>query len=150
GAGLRLVGAEWPVLGSGRTVLLEAAGAFVVALAARRPWFRYHRLFAVLLRFERRRTGLADMGAPGRAFSGPRACGCAGMWPGAFVRASGRAGAGRPWGQADRPCGIYDLLSLRPPGRCRTGQVIPSVGGVPELPALPIERTRDDRGREPE
>ena len=29
------------------------------------------------------------------------------------------------------------------------GRVIPSVGGVPELPALPIEGTRDDRGREP-
>jgi hypothetical protein len=33
------------------TVLLEAAGAFVVALAARRSWFCYRQLFAVLLRF---------------------------------------------------------------------------------------------------
>jgi len=36
---------------------LEAVGAFVVALAARRFWFCYHRLFAVLLRCGRRRTG---------------------------------------------------------------------------------------------
>ena len=46
--------------------LLEAAGAFVVALAARRFWFCCHRLFAVLLRFGRRRTGLADVAALGR------------------------------------------------------------------------------------
>ena len=48
-------------MGSRGTVLLEAAGAFVVALAARRAWFCYHQLFAVLLRFGRRRTGLADL-----------------------------------------------------------------------------------------
>ena len=46
--------------------LLEAAGAFAVALAARRSWFCYHQLFAVLLRFERRRTGLAEKAALGR------------------------------------------------------------------------------------
>ena len=51
---------------------------------------------------------------------------------------------------AGRPCGIGGLAGLWPRGRCRAGRVIPSVGGVPELPALPIERTRDDRGREPE
>jgi hypothetical protein len=38
------------------TVLLEAAGAFV-ALAARRSWFCYHQLSAVLLRFGRRLPG---------------------------------------------------------------------------------------------
>ena len=62
--------------------------------------------------------------------------------------------SGRAWWAverwADRPCGICGLLGLWPLGRCRTGRVIPSVGGVPELPALPIEGTRDDRGREPE
>jgi ATP/maltotriose-dependent transcriptional regulator MalT len=56
-------------LGSRGTVLLEAADAFVVALAARRSWFCCHQLFAVLLRFERRRTGLAEWGAVHRAFS---------------------------------------------------------------------------------
>ena len=35
---------------------LEAAGAFVVALAARRCWFCYQQLFAVRLRFGRRRN----------------------------------------------------------------------------------------------
>jgi LuxR family maltose regulon positive regulatory protein len=35
---------------------LEAANAFVVALNGRRSWFRYHRLFADLLRLELRRT----------------------------------------------------------------------------------------------
>jgi hypothetical protein len=64
------------VLGSRGTVLLEAAGAFVVALAARRSWFCYHQLFAVLLRFERRRNGLAELAALGRAFSWTRACRC--------------------------------------------------------------------------
>ena len=54
----------------------EAAGAFVVALAARRPWFCYRRLFAVLLEFGRRHTGLAEKAALGRAFSWARACGC--------------------------------------------------------------------------
>jgi LuxR family maltose regulon positive regulatory protein len=35
---------------------LEQANAFVVALDARRSWFRYHQLFAELLQFELRRT----------------------------------------------------------------------------------------------
>ena len=61
--------------GSRGTVLLRAAGAFVVALAARRSWFCYHQLFAMLLRFERRRTGLADMAALHWAFSWTRASG---------------------------------------------------------------------------
>jgi hypothetical protein len=34
-----------------------------VALAARRSWFCYHQRFAVLLRFDRRRTALADLAA---------------------------------------------------------------------------------------
>ncbi len=39
--------------GGGRILQeLERAGAFVVALDAQRSWFRYHRLFADLLRFE--------------------------------------------------------------------------------------------------
>jgi hypothetical protein len=67
---------EWPVLGSRGTVLREAAGALVVALAARWCWFCYHQLFAVLLELERRRTRLAEMTALGRAFSWTRGCGC--------------------------------------------------------------------------
>ena len=56
-------------MGSRGTVLLEAAGAFAVALAARRPWFCYHQLFAALLRSGRRRTERAEVAALGRAFS---------------------------------------------------------------------------------
>ena len=56
-----------PGFGESWNCLLEAAGAFVLALAARRSWFCCQ-LFAVLLRFGRRRTGLADMAALGRAF----------------------------------------------------------------------------------
>jgi len=68
--------AEWPVLGRRGSVLLEAAGAFVVALAARRSWFCYYQLVAVLRRFGRRRTGLAEVAALHWAFCWPRTCGC--------------------------------------------------------------------------
>jgi len=40
---------------------LERAGAFVVALDARRSWFRYHRLFADLLELELRHTEPAEL-----------------------------------------------------------------------------------------
>jgi LuxR family transcriptional regulator, maltose regulon positive regulatory protein len=40
---------------------LEQAGAFVVALDARRSWFRYHRLFADLLKSELRHTEPAEL-----------------------------------------------------------------------------------------
>jgi ATP/maltotriose-dependent transcriptional regulator MalT len=63
-------------LGSDGTVLLEAAGAFVAAVAARRSWFCYHQVFAVPVLLGRRRTGLAEKAALGRAFSWVRACGC--------------------------------------------------------------------------
>ena len=62
--------------GESRNCRLEAAGAFVVTLAARRSWFCCHQLVAVLLQFERRRTGRAEMAAPGRALCWTRGCGC--------------------------------------------------------------------------
>lgn len=40
---------------------LEAAGAFVTALGADRTWFRYHHLFADLLRLELRRSAPAEV-----------------------------------------------------------------------------------------
>src|SRR5439155_175488 len=49
---------------------LEAANAFVVALDARRSWFRYHHLFAELLQLELRRAEPEQVPAlhqPGRA-----------------------------------------------------------------------------------
>ncbi len=42
---------------------LEQAGAFVIAVDARRSWFRYHTLFADLLRLELRRTEPAELSA---------------------------------------------------------------------------------------
>ena len=42
---------------------LEEAGAFVVALDARRSWFRYHQLFADLLQRELRRTSPGELAA---------------------------------------------------------------------------------------
>jgi LuxR family transcriptional regulator, maltose regulon positive regulatory protein len=42
---------------------LEEAGGFVVALDSRRSWFRYHQLFADLLRLELRRTEPAELAA---------------------------------------------------------------------------------------
>lgn len=42
---------------------LEAAGAFVDAVDAHRSWFRYHTLFADLLRLELRRTAPAELPA---------------------------------------------------------------------------------------
>ena len=74
GAGLRNLGSRRMVsFGESWNCRREAAGAFVVALAARRSWVCYHRLFAVLLRFGRRRTGLADVAALGRGvFLGAR------------------------------------------------------------------------------
>ena len=50
--------------GGGRILQeLEQAGAFVVALDARRSWFRYHRLFADLLESELRDTEPAELAA---------------------------------------------------------------------------------------
>ena len=42
---------------------LEQAGAFVVSLDARRSWFRYHQMFADLLRLELRRTAPGELPA---------------------------------------------------------------------------------------
>ena len=79
--------------GSERMLLdLEESNAFVVSLDAERTWFRYHHLFADLLRLELRRTlpeevpGAAPAGRPvaQRAGSGGRchpAYEAAGDWP---------------------------------------------------------------------
>jgi LuxR family transcriptional regulator, maltose regulon positive regulatory protein len=49
---------------------LEAANAFVVALDARRSWFRYHHLFADLLQLELRRAEPEEVTALHRVASG--------------------------------------------------------------------------------
>ena len=67
GAGLRNLGSRrMASLGESWNCLLEAAGTFVVVLAARRSWFCCHRLFAVLPRFARRRPGGLKKAALGR------------------------------------------------------------------------------------
>lgn len=49
---------------------LEAANAFVVSLDAARTWFRYHQMFAGLLRLELRRTTPGEVTALHRAAAG--------------------------------------------------------------------------------
>ncbi|WP_432990665.1 LuxR C-terminal-related transcriptional regulator [Dactylosporangium sp. CA-233914] len=53
---------------------LETAGAFVLATDAQRTWYRYHRLFTDLLRYELRRSDADDVaalhGAAARWFAG--------------------------------------------------------------------------------
>jgi LuxR family maltose regulon positive regulatory protein len=58
--------------GGGERMLqdLEQANAFVVALDARRSWFRYHHLFADLLQLELRRTTPGEVTALHRAGAG--------------------------------------------------------------------------------
>ena len=75
---------------------LEQAGTFVVALDARRSWFRYHRLFADLLESKLRQTEPAELAALHAAaadwFSGP---GCP-------VEAIRHAQAVQDWDRAGR------------------------------------------------
>jgi len=75
---------------------LEAAGAFVVALDARRSWFRYHRLFAGLLQLELRGTAPAEVPALHRAAAGWYA------GHGYPVEAVRHAQAAQDWGLAAR------------------------------------------------
>jgi len=58
--------------GGGERVLqdLERANAFVVSLDAARSWFRYHTMFADLLRFELRRTAPGEVAGLHRAAAG--------------------------------------------------------------------------------
>jgi LuxR family transcriptional regulator, maltose regulon positive regulatory protein len=75
---------------------LEDAGAFVSSLDAGRSWFRYHQLFADLLRLELRRTEPGEQAALHRA---------AAAWlagHGHVVEAVGQAQAATDWGLAAR------------------------------------------------
>src|SRR5215472_13803590 len=75
---------------------LEQANAFVVALDARRSWFRYHHLFADLLQLELRRTAPGEVPALHRAAAG---------WFAGYgypVDAVRHAQAARDWGLAAR------------------------------------------------
>ena len=75
---------------------LEAANAFVVALDARRSWFRYHHLFADLLQLQLRRTAPGEITALHSLAAG---------WfagNGYPVEAIRHAQAARDWGLAAR------------------------------------------------
>jgi LuxR family transcriptional regulator, maltose regulon positive regulatory protein len=75
---------------------LEQANAFVVSLDVARSWFRYHQLFADLLRLELRRTEPARMACLHRAAAGWLA------GHGHLVEAIRQAQAGQDWGLAGR------------------------------------------------
>jgi LuxR family transcriptional regulator, maltose regulon positive regulatory protein len=75
---------------------LEQAGAFVVSLDAGRSWFRYHQLFADLLRLELRRTEPNERAALYRAAAGWLA------GHGQPVEAVRQAQAAEDWGMAVR------------------------------------------------
>jgi len=75
---------------------LELAGAFTMSLDPTRSWFRYHQMFADLLRLELRRTAPAEVTALHQAASG---------WfagRGHAVEAIRHAQAAREWGLATR------------------------------------------------
>jgi LuxR family transcriptional regulator, maltose regulon positive regulatory protein len=89
---------------------LEAANAFVVSLDAARSWFRFHHLFADLLRLELRRTAPGEVTALHRAAS---AWFAAHGYP---VEAIRHAQAARDWARAAR------LLADHWPGLYLDGQ----------------------------
>jgi LuxR family maltose regulon positive regulatory protein len=75
---------------------LEEAGAFVVSLDARRSWFRYHQLFAELLRLELRGSAPGELPALHDAAAGWYAD------HGYYVDAVRHAQAAQNWGLAAR------------------------------------------------
>jgi len=89
---------------------LEQANAFVVALDAARSWFRYHQMFADLLRLQLRRT------EPGRVEGLHRAAADWLAGHGHPVAAIRHAQAARDWGLATR------LLTDHWPGLYLNGQ----------------------------
>jgi LuxR family maltose regulon positive regulatory protein len=112
---------------------LEEANAFVVSLDAARSWFRYHHLFADLLRLELRRTepgevaalhGLAAAWFAGHGFpvEAIRHAQAARDW-GAGRPAAGRPLAGAVSGRAgrDRACAAGRVPGRGADGRCRAG-----------------------------
>ena len=120
---------------------LEAANAFVISLDAARSWFRYHQMFAGLLRLELRRTAPAEVAgaAPGgrrlarRARvpggSGPARPGGAGLGSG---RPAARRSLARPApGRAGRH---HPRAARRVPGRCpRADAELAAVAAADEL-----------------
>jgi LuxR family maltose regulon positive regulatory protein len=120
---------------------LEAANAFVVALDARRSWFRYHHLFADLLQLELRRSAPEEVAGLHRAAAG---------WfagHGYPVEAVRHAQAARDWGLAARlladhwpglyldgqAATVHGLLAGFPPGQLVADAGLAAVAAGDEL-----------------
>jgi len=120
---------------------LEAANAFVTSLDGARSWFRYHQMFAGLLRLELRRTApgeiaglhraaawwLAGHGYPAEAIRHAQAAQdwdlaarlLAGHWPGLYL--DGQAGA------------IHELVAAFPAGLAAADAGLAAVAAADEL-----------------
>src|SRR5690348_10272081 len=104
--------------GSERILLaLEDANAFVVSLDAERTWFRYHHLFADLLRLELRRTLPAEVPELHR-----RAAGLFVRW-GQVAEAIGHTQAAGDWPEAARLLADHSF-SLTLDGQAQTMQAL--------------------------
>jgi LuxR family maltose regulon positive regulatory protein len=130
---------------------LEQAGAFVVSLDGCRSWFRYHQLFADLLRLELRRTEPDEQSALHRAAAGWLA------QHGHPVAAIRQAQAGQDWEMAIRLLSEH-WLDLYLSGRGATlvellaGFSCRVVAASPELTAVQVagdlvRGSLDDAGR---
>jgi LuxR family maltose regulon positive regulatory protein len=120
---------------------LEAAGAFVVSLDADRSWFRYHQMFAGLLRLELRRTepgavaGLHAaaagwLAARGFAVEAIRHAQAAGDWELAARLLAGHWPALHLDGQA---AAVHELLAGFPPGMLTADAGLAVVAAADEL-----------------
>jgi LuxR family transcriptional regulator, maltose regulon positive regulatory protein len=120
---------------------LEAAGAFVASLDAARSWFRYHQMFAGLLRLELRRTAPGEVTGLHRAAAG---------WleqHGYPVEAVRHAQAARDWDRAARllashwpalhldgqAATVHELLAGFPPGARAADAELAAVAAADEL-----------------
>jgi LuxR family transcriptional regulator, maltose regulon positive regulatory protein len=119
---------------------LEEANAFVVSLDPDRTWFRYHRLFADLLRLELRRTLPGQVSALHRLAAG---------WflqHGQVVDAIRHTQAAGDWSAAARVLADHSF-SLTLDGQAQTIQRLLSAfppGAVTEGPDLPLARATTD------
>jgi LuxR family maltose regulon positive regulatory protein len=119
---------------------LEQAGAFVVSLDAARSWFRYHQMFAGLLRLELRRTAPGEVAGLHRAAS---------SWLAAHgfpVEAIQHAQEARDWSLAgqlltdhwprlhmDRQAATHELLARFPPGVIAADAELAAMAAADEL-----------------
>ncbi|HEY2312738.1 MAG TPA: LuxR C-terminal-related transcriptional regulator [Streptosporangiaceae bacterium] len=127
--------------GSERILLdLEDANAFVVSLDPERTWFRYHHLFADLLRLELRRT------LPGQVPSLHRLAAAWFLQHGQVVDAVRHTQAAGDWSEAARLLADHSF-SLTLDGQVQTIQTLLRAfppGAVTEGPDIPLARAACD------